>query len=200
MLDLLGNYLNTDVLRGGLIQNYERIIELVGGDNFYIPMPLSIQLNFTASVRDPSIVVVELSSEDDYDHHRYTEYLHSINTRLPKEEIVEQVLDSLGRIHYCDYCKSFKVFRTCYMLTDRCVDCYEASMLVIPGDCPICLEPIGTGIPFVLECSHTYHQKCIMRVDAGRCMIKCPVCRKQVEFYNWTERYSIVRKAIAYNK
>lgn len=200
MLDLLIQYLNKDVLRQGIIQNYERIKELRECESFHIAIPFSIQINFSRSPHHNNIIVIELTSEDDYSHSKFNEYIHSVNLSESKEELVDGIIRSLERIHYCDYCKSFKVFRKCYLLTDKCIDCYESSMIVIPGNCPICLDPLSEGLPFILECAHAYHQKCIMKVDKGCMMIKCPVCRKRCEFYNWTESFSTVKKGIMFNK
>ena len=196
-------YLNKDIIRQGIIQNFERIAGLRECESFRIPMPFSIQINFSVSHSSRNInniLVIELSSEDDYCHNKFNEYIHSVNLTHSREKIIDEIIHSLERIHYCDYCKSFKVFRKCNLLTDKCVDCYEASMIVIPGNCPICMDPMSEGIPFILECGHSYHQKCIMMVDTGCMMIRCPVCRERFEFYNWTESFSTVKKAILFNK
>ena len=197
MLESLVKSLNKLVLEKGISDNYDKIKKLSEKDIFIIPLPFSLQIQFT---RIGNSVVLELNSEDDLINAPYTEYIQTICLDCEKQHVVQKILKSLRRIYYCSDCQSFKVARSHYLLSNKCYDCYEASLLVIPGDCVICMEPLSSGIPYVLQCSHAYHQQCILKVDEGLTMFKCPICRTHVEKYNWVERYSVVRRAILFNK
>jgi hypothetical protein len=191
---LLISYLNKTVLEKGVADNYNRIFNCV--EEFVIPLPLGVQIRLSPSYNTDNIII-EITSDDGFSGHHYTEYVSTIRKDLPKKEMVSKILSLLEHIHYCEDCRSFKVFRSNYLLTDKCHDCYEASLLVIPGNCAICMEPISNGVPFVMQCSHVFHQKCMMKMPSNLAH-RCPICRKDQEFYNWTEDFRIVKKSIEY--
>lgn len=45
-------------------------------------------------------------------------------------------------------------------------------------DCPICLDPMGTSLPFCkLPCSHIFHECCLSKLRAVGVSQTCPMCR-----------------------
>jgi len=129
-------------------------------------------------------------------HNQFREFIRTLF--FEKDTKISDIIQKCKLLKFCNnkYCS--KLSDDVEFIDGFCPLCYyiENCTDTLDSDCSICLEPNNLK-SFSTSCKHFFHKSCIdkcqKQYDEDGFHIRCPMCRKDLVFYDNAERNECVK-------